>query len=96
VAAVERRRVVRLDRAEVARAVRVDGHHPADRELCRVQAPKHAQDVTGDVAMDDDPPDVHATVEAPVRRPDEPEIVEPDRASRLPRNAGHRLPQRLR
>ena len=43
--AVERGRVVGLDRAEVAAAVGVDGDHPADREARRVEAPEHREHV---------------------------------------------------
>ena len=95
--AVESRRVVRLDRAEVAAAVGVDRHHPADREPRRVKPPEHARDdrcATSRCTIRR--PGAHRPVEAPVARADEPELVEPDRAARSPRDAGHRRAERGR
>ena len=55
VATVERRRVVGLDRAEVAGAVGIDGDHPPDREPRRVEVAEDLDELPRDVAMDDEP-----------------------------------------
>ena len=88
VAAVEGRRVVRLDRAEVRAAVRVDREPSAGSGSAPRRGAAAPSTTSGSATSrcDDDPAGVHAPVEAPVTRRDEPELVEPERASAVPRD----------
>ena len=79
--AVERRRVVGLDRAEVVAAVGVDREHAADREARVVEGAEGADDRGRRIAVDDQAPAVRPAVEADVGERDEPQVVERDRAA---------------
>jgi hypothetical protein len=55
---------------------------PGDARV--VQAAEHADELSGGVAVHDEPPGVRPTVEAAVRHRQHTEIAERDRASRMP------------
>ena len=88
-AAVERRRVVGLDRAEVASAVGLDRDDLPDREPRGVQAPEHRPQRARRRLVDDEPAGTAPAVEPPVADREQPEVAERDRAAGPPRDARH-------
>jgi hypothetical protein len=88
-AAVERRGVVRLDRAEVAGAIGVDRKRAPDREALGVERAEGADYGSSDFTVDHEPAGVLLAVEAPVRERHEPEVAQRDGAASMPRDTGH-------
>src|SRR5437588_12676562 len=88
-AAVERRRVVGLDRAEVAAAVVVDRLHAEDREARVVEPVEGGDDRRGRVLVDDEPSDVRGRVEYTVAQPHQPELCDRDGTAGTPGASGH-------
>ena len=83
-AAVERGGVVRLDRAEVLPPYASIGTIRRIGEPLGVEAAQDREDVGGDVAVHDDPPGAVAAVEAPVRRRDDAQVTQRNRAAGPP------------
>ena len=80
-AAVERRRVVGLDRPEVAAAVGVDRDDLPDREPRGVQAPEHRPQRARRRLVDDEPAGAAPAVEPPVADRELPEVARARRGS---------------
>ena len=90
-AAVERRRVVGRHRGVVITVVALDALHPRDREALGEHRAEHAGDVCRDIPVDHELTVVDLPVEAPVRHPDDPQVVDRHGTTGSPGDTAHLL-----